>query len=478
MKSKRFISLSLMLGLTTGMFVGLHQSQRSSIVVPVEASAPANYYSTVTDSMTGTTLLNQLTKIINTSNVSVSYDWSRYEAADQDPNNSRNVILIYARNSVPKSQHVSGEIGWNREHTYPNSKITGKAESDNHIIFASDNKVNGARSNIKMGVVNEGTVVKDWNGKDTTCRKTSNAFDPHNVARGIVARSTMYAAAMYGLAPTGNFESVATMLRWHLEYLPDSNDMRRNDVVYSNQKNRNPFVDHPEYACRIWGETNNETRQICGQVVPALTISTSSLTIANGGTAQISATSSTGTSITWATSNASVCSISSTSSASGAAITLTGASLGTAKITAQTVIEGQTLLRECNVTVSDAPTINSVSLDKTNLTLGIDEGYELKLIPDPSGATLPEFTWTSSNEQVATVSSNGLVMARGVGSAVITAKSTNPAFTLTCNVTVVPPGGPSSGGGCGGNVITTSVILSTLSILGIGLILIKRKFIK
>lgn len=475
MKSKRFISLSAMLALSAGMFVGLHQSQRASIAISVEAAAPANYYSSVTDSMTGTTLLNQLNKIIDTSNVSVSYSWSRYEAADQDPNNSSNVILIYARNSVPKSQHVSGNIGWNREHTYPDSKITGKAESDNHIIFASDNKVNGARGNIKMGVVEGGNVVKDWNGKDTTCRKTNYLFDPHNVARGIVARSTMYAAAMYGLAPTGNFESVATMLRWHLEYMPDSNDMRRNDVVYSNQHNRNPFVDHPEYACRIWGETNNDTREICGKVVPSLTLSSSSLTISNGGTAEISGTSSTGTSISWTTSDANVVSISSASSASGSSITLTGVSLGTAKISATTVIEGQTLLRECTVTVSDAPSVKSVSLNATNISLNIDQGYELKLIPDPADATLPEFTWTSSNEQVATVSSKGLVMARGLGTAVITAKSSSPVFTLTCTVNVVSP---SSGGGCGGNIVTTSVILSTLSLLGVGILLIKRKFIK
>lgn len=476
MKSRRFISLSLMLGLTAGMFIGLHQSQRASIVVPVEAGAPANYYSTVTDSMTGTTLLNQLNKIINTSNVSVSYSWSRYEAADQDPNKSSNVILIYARNSVPKSQHVSGNIGWNREHTYPNSKITGNAESDNHIIFASDNKVNGARSSIKMGVVNGGTVVKDWNGNDTTCRKTSNAFDPHNVARGIVARSTMYAAAMYGLEPTGNFESVATMLRWHLEYMPDSNDMRRNDVVYSNQKNRNPFVDHPEYACRIWGETNNETRQICG--APSLSLSSSSMTVYQGHTAQISGTSSHGTNINWSSSDTSILSISQASSASGVSVTVTGRALGSATITATTVINGETLTKECAVTVSEVPPLKSVSLNATSISLSVDRTYQLKVIPNPTVADLPSFTWTSSDTGIATVSSDGLVTAKGAGSATITAKSTDPAYTLTCAVTVSAPAPAPSSGGCGGNVITTSVILSTLSVLGIGLILIKRKFVK
>ena len=228
--------------------------------------SPDPYYSTITDSMSGETLRLALNSIINNNSVDVSYAWARYEAADEDPNNSDNIITIYSRRSMTKSSKDNGTNGdyWNREHTFPNSKITGPAENDNHIIYASEKKVNGARSSLKMGVVNNGSIVNDNNGNPTNCQKTANLFDPHNVARGIVARTTMYAAAMYGLSPTDNFESIETMLSWHLEYQPDANDMRRNDVVYQNQKNRNPFVDHPEYACRIWGTTNATTKTLCG----------------------------------------------------------------------------------------------------------------------------------------------------------------------------------------------------------------------
>ena len=223
------------------------------------------YYSTITEDMSGETLRAALHSIIDNNSVSVSYDWSRYEAADEDPNNINNVILIYARNSVPKSAHVNGTTGWNREHTFPQSKMNSSdAKSDNHIIFASDNKVNGARGNLKMGVVNNGTTVKDYFGNNTTCQKGDSLFDPHNVARGIVARSTMYAAAMYNYDPEDNFESIETMLRWHLEYPVDSLDLSRNETVYTNQHNRNPFVDHPEYACKIWGTKNATTKSICG----------------------------------------------------------------------------------------------------------------------------------------------------------------------------------------------------------------------
>ncbi len=267
--NKRIITFTMLGFLSLASFgfaVNSYKQESNKEYVLVSAE---DYYASVTDNMSGTTLLNQLHSIINNSSVKQSYDWSRYEAADEDPNNDNNVILIYTRASDAKSNHVHGSLGWNREHTFPQSKMDGGngAKSDNHIIFASDNKVNGARSNIKMGVVDEGSVVNDYNGKPTTCKKTSDRFDPHNVARGIVARSTMYAAAMYNFDPTDNFESIETMLAWHFEYPSNDDDARRNEVVYTNQKNRNPFVDHPEYACRIWGNTSSTTKNICGAYI-------------------------------------------------------------------------------------------------------------------------------------------------------------------------------------------------------------------
>jgi len=222
------------------------------------------YYDSITENMFGDTLLNALHSIIDNDGVVVSYDWSRFEYADEDPNNSKNVILIYARTSVAKTAHVSGSKGWNREHTFPDSKMSSsQADKDNHIIYASDNKVNGARGNIKMGVVTGGSVVQDYNGNATTCRKDSQHFDPNNLSRGIVARTTMYAAAMYGYSVLDNFESYETLINWHLENAVTDFDIARNEKVYTKQKNRNPFVDHPEYACKIWGTKSAETRSAC-----------------------------------------------------------------------------------------------------------------------------------------------------------------------------------------------------------------------
>lgn len=219
---------------------------------------PGDYYASITDDMTGSTLKNALQEIIK-KNIQVSYDWSRYEAADQDLNNANNITTIYARTSLAKTAHVNNKnVGWNREHSIPNSKITGDPEKDNHIIFASDAKVNGARSNNRFAQLSGSGNVVDSYGNKTKCILSSKNgetfFDPGDtIARGMVARSTMYGYVLYGLSPTMNFDSISTMMAWHNQYPPEEVDEARNEAVFGLQRNRNPFVDHPEYAARIWG---------------------------------------------------------------------------------------------------------------------------------------------------------------------------------------------------------------------------------
>lgn len=78
--------------------------------------------------------------------------------------------------------------------------------------------------------------------------------------------------------------------------------------------------------------------------------------------------------------------------------------------------------------------VESVTLDKTELTLAVDGSAALKATVLPAEATDKTVTWTTSNANVATVD-NGNVTAVGVGTATITA--TAGGKTATCNVTVV-----------------------------------------
>ena len=80
--------------------------------------------------------------------------------------------------------------------------------------------------------------------------------------------------------------------------------------------------------------------------------------------------------------------------------------------------------------------VSSVKLNKTSGTLKTGETLQLRATISPSDAMDDSVTWSSSNKDVATVSSNGLVTAKGPGTAVITVKSNDGGKTATCTITV------------------------------------------
>lgn len=77
---------------------------------------------------------------------------------------------------------------------------------------------------------------------------------------------------------------------------------------------------------------------------------------------------------------------------------------------------------------------DSIKLDLTGDDTSTEQLY---VAINPSNTAVKSVTWTSSNESVATVDENGLVTAKSVGKAVITATSqSNSNVKKTCNVTV------------------------------------------
>ena len=80
--------------------------------------------------------------------------------------------------------------------------------------------------------------------------------------------------------------------------------------------------------------------------------------------------------------------------------------------------------------------VESVSLNKTSMEMGIGMERDLKVTILPENAADKSVTWSSSDESVATVSSTGRVTGVAIGSAVITVTTTDGGKTATCNVTV------------------------------------------
>ncbi|MFD2292358.1 T9SS type A sorting domain-containing protein [Mariniflexile gromovii] len=63
---------------------------------------------------------------------------------------------------------------------------------------------------------------------------------------------------------TGQFGDLATLLDWHRNDPPDDFEMNRNNVVYTWQFNRNPFIDYPDLVEYLWG---NSVGQVWSQAL-------------------------------------------------------------------------------------------------------------------------------------------------------------------------------------------------------------------
>ena len=119
---------------------------------------------------------------------------------------------------------------------------------------------------------------------------------------------------------------------------------------------------------------------------------------------------------------------------------VTAVGLGTTTITVTTT-DGD-FKDICTVTVTEPPTVSvtSVTLDKTSLALDVGGSDTLTATVEPDNATTKTVTWSTSNENVATVDQNGNVKAVGAGTATITAvASDGSGKTATCEVTVNGP---------------------------------------
>ena len=87
--------------------------------------------------------------------------------------------------------------------------------------------------------------------------------------------------------------------------------------------------------------------------------------------------------------------------------------------------------------------ITGVTLNKTETTIEKGKNETLKSTINPTNTTdSPKITWSSSNNNIATVDNNGKVTAKSKGTVTITAKTTN-GKTATCKVTVIENSTPS-----------------------------------
>lgn len=265
------------------------------------ASEPQNYYDTV-NTTNASTVRQSLHEIIDDHQrypytSSATDTWDILEAADQDPNNSNNVIDIYKNASYAKVG--GGNSNYNREHSWPKSYGFPKDGSSNypytdaHHLFIANSNYNSSRSNKPYANCASECIEKttEYNntrgggaGEHNLTKGSGHTgtWQTWNARQGDVARALMYLAVRYeggthgvtganepdliltddrnliASSKTGKNVTTAYMglksvlLQWHKNDPVDAYEMRHNDAVFTQQGNRNPFVDRPEYVVCVF----------------------------------------------------------------------------------------------------------------------------------------------------------------------------------------------------------------------------------
>ncbi len=144
--------------------------------------------------------------------------------------------------------------------------------------------------------------------------------------------------------------------------------------------------------------------------------------------AQIVPESATNQNVTWSSSDENVATV----DASG---TVTAVGVGTATITVTTEDGGFTASSEVTVTLA---TVTGVSVAPTELSLQKSYTGQLTAEVLPASSINKNVTWSSSDEDVATVDQDGLVTAVEVGEATITVTTEEGDFTAQAAIEVVP----------------------------------------
>ncbi|MEL1236974.1 MAG: endonuclease [Candidatus Neomarinimicrobiota bacterium] len=226
--------------------------------------------------------------------------WDILKVSDRDPNNSNNVLCVYTQYSMSAAGEYNSGNGWSREHVWAKSHgdfgTSSGAGTDVHNLKPADVSINSTRNNRDFD--NGGDAVTDSSppaGYDgsTDCFKTSTTFEPPDSLKGDIARIIFYMVVRYegengevdlemvnyaDSSPSGEpYHGVqSTLYSWHVADAVSSFEQNRNDVIYSYQGNRNPFIDHPEYANYLWGgespttnaePTNHVTNFSVGRVI-------------------------------------------------------------------------------------------------------------------------------------------------------------------------------------------------------------------
>ncbi|HNX12086.1 MAG TPA: endonuclease [Paludibacteraceae bacterium] len=284
--------------------------------VSVFAQIPAGYYSAAVGK-TGAALKTQLSSIITAGAVDKGYDflYTIYKTSDNLPNGkvwdmyslkSDGTANYYYDHGGDKCGSYSNEGScYNREHTFCDSWLGNASpqRSDAHHLIPTDGYVNNRRSSFPHGKVGSASWTSSNGSKlgssDASTGYSGTVFEPIDEFKGDFARMYFYVATRYeskigGWANNGSAGEILAgnsypaykawfynlMLKWNAQDPVSQKEIDRNNAIYTNfQHNRNPFIDHPEFAEYIWGTKKGQAWSESGSTSPTLFSPTSGSTV-------------------------------------------------------------------------------------------------------------------------------------------------------------------------------------------------------
>ncbi len=247
------------------------------------AQIPAGYYDSAAG-LTGESLREQLRSIITAGHTSNNYGdlYGYYLTTDNFGNNKvwdmysircdGTADYWYYFNSGQEcgTYAVEGDC-YNREHSVPQSWFGSASPmvADLFIVYPTDGKVNGWRSNYPYGETASPSTTTSNGSKVGSCSYpgyTGTIFEPIDCYKGDFARTYFYVATRYKNEVgswTGNATVVFSVdnlsdfarnlfLEWNALDPVDQKEIDRNNAVYNIQGNRNPYIDHPEWVECVW----------------------------------------------------------------------------------------------------------------------------------------------------------------------------------------------------------------------------------
>lgn len=130
--------------------------------------------------------------------------------------------------------------------------------NDMHNLFPANQIIaNAKRSNYPFGEVQQVTYVSPTGkGKLGLDAEGKTVYEPRDDQKGDLARALFYMLVCYDGVNGKQWrlpstQEVNVLLKWHFQDPPGALEIARNEHVFDYQKNRNPFIDHPEWVKRI-----------------------------------------------------------------------------------------------------------------------------------------------------------------------------------------------------------------------------------